>query len=79
MLKRIVLGFAVIALMVAMLVASAMPAFAQPFPPGNPPQCEKGQHRAHINAFERGDFDQVLKHINKESRCSLGLPPGEGQ
>ncbi len=71
--KRIFSLLAVTALMVAMLVATAMPAFAQ-IPP--PPNCERGQQRAAQNALDRGDFAQVQKHGTREFACFLEVPPG---
>ena len=75
--RRILLVLTVALVMAAMLVASAMPAFAAP-------NCEglkayNGQHRAHSNADDRGDVAQGEKHFNKEVACDANVPPGEGQ
>jgi hypothetical protein len=79
---RIFSVLAVTALMVAMLVASAMPAFAAPNCEGfkdGPTKKLNGQHRAHNNAADRGDVDQDLKHSDKEGACLGDVPPGEAQ
>jgi hypothetical protein len=81
--KRIVMLVVVALVMAAMMLASTLPVFAAP-------NCEgiqegskvTGQHRAHNNAFDRGDFEQDEKHNDKhndkERACTDDLPPGEG-
>jgi hypothetical protein len=71
--KRIISVLAVLAIMVAMLTASAMPAFAI----GGPPNCELGQLEAQGNAFARGDIDQGGKHARMGFNCARDIPPGE--
>ena len=74
--KRIISVLAVVALMAAMLVVAAAPAFAAP-------NCGDGQHRAHTIADgkfnETGDpkyLAQGDKHFFKEGACYAGDPPG---
>jgi hypothetical protein len=77
--RRIISVLTVMAIMVAMVVAMAMPAFAQ-IPP--PPNCESGQFRAALNKLDADgprDFGQFLKHGGKAIDCLRGNPPGEGQ
>jgi hypothetical protein len=71
--RRILFVLSVALVMVAMLMASAMPAFAQ-IPP--PPNCERGQGQAASNARDRGDFAQFEKHGTKAFACFFGVPPG---
>ena len=71
--RRIVMLVVVVLVIAAMMLASALPVFAAP-------NCERdrsglikkltGQHRAHNNAFDRGDFEQDDKHRAKEGRLS---------
>jgi len=59
--KRIITVLAVTAIVAAMLVASAMPAFAAG-KPENAPNCAKGQINA---AFDQETFEDFLKHLDK--------------
>jgi hypothetical protein len=77
LMTRILLVLSVAAVMAAMLVASAMPAFAAPSCEGL--KAYNGQHRAHSNADDRGDVEQGVKHYDKEVACYAEEPPGEGQ
>ena len=70
--KRIISVLTVLAIMVAMLAASAMPAFAQ-IPP--PPNCETGQVKAALNGNK--DFQNRIKHLVNAGECLFGFPPGE--
>ena len=70
MTRRIIAVLSVMALMAAMLVVTAAPAFAD---------CDQGQSRATFNAFQRGDADLGFKHDDKWLDCATGSePPGEG-
>jgi hypothetical protein len=87
--RRILLVLTVALVMAAMLVASAMPAFAAPncegFKDGSTKELN-GQHRAHNNAFDKffetqdpKYSEQDDKHRAKEGACIDDVPPGEGQ
>jgi hypothetical protein len=72
--------------MMAMVVASSMPAFASPNCEGRGAPHPSGQHRAHSNADDRfaetGDSKYLElsdKHHDKEVACDAEVPPGEGQ
>ena len=71
--KRIISVLTVLAIMVAMLAASAMPAFAQ-IPP--PPNCETGQVKAAFNGNNK-DPRNFFKHLANAGECLFGFPPGK--
>ena len=85
--KRIITVLAVTALMAAMVVVTAMPAFAAPNCEGIDEGGQRtGQHRAHSNADDKflatGESKYLElsdKHYDKEVDCDADLPPGEGQ
>ena len=74
MMKRIFAVLAVTALMVAMLVASALPAFADPT--HTPPNCADGQLTAALNVNDLKNRDNFFRHLDYWLDCGSGDPPG---
>ncbi len=71
--KRIFSVLTVLAIMAAMLVASAIPAFAI----GGPPYCGDGQIAAFEHNWERDPYGQGNLHGGMMGACFSGTPPGE--
>ena len=71
--RRTLLILTVVALMAAMLVASALPAFGDPGN-GNGPNCQNGQFNAASNQPSFGGF---LNHLEKGFDCLNGVPSGQ--
>jgi hypothetical protein len=61
-----ILVMSIAAVMVTMLVATALPAFADG-QSGTAPNCSKGQLNAAQDALYEGDFEGFLKHLFKAS------------
>ena len=78
--RRIFSVLAVTALMVTMLVASALPAFAAASPTGEIHRlytCAGGQQTAYTSA-QAGSQKAYDKHSPKAFACAAGGHPGEG-
>jgi len=74
MMKRIFAVLAVAALMAAMLVASALPAFADPT--HTTPKCAEGQLTAALNVNDLKNVENFLRHVDYFLECYSGDPPG---
>ena len=74
MMKRIFAVLAVTALMVAMLMASALPAFADPT--RTPPNCAEGQLTAALNVNDFKNWENFLRHLDYFLECNSGDAPG---
>jgi hypothetical protein len=74
MMKRIFAVLAVTALMVAMLMASALPAFADPT--STTPNCAEGQLTAALNVNDFKNWENFLRHLDYFLECNSGDPPG---
>ena len=74
MMKRIFAVLAGTALMVAMLVASALPAFADPTP--TTPNCDEGQLKAALSVNDLQNRENFYRHLNYWLDCKSGDPPG---